>query len=139
MKPDKNRIVVEQWWVGLGLLLFWAVVIMFTFFACSAKGGQLRLAWDAPTGQVTQWRVFRGLDECAIVTTNSATIEVPSDTPSTISVRAENEVGISQPATILVIPIEVQESDNLKDWRHVRVIYREFEQRKFFRIKIITP
>jgi hypothetical protein len=39
MKPDddngKRTLIIEQWWVGFGLLLFWGGVIMLYCAKCS--------------------------------------------------------------------------------------------------------
>ena len=38
MKPDNNgkrALIIEQWWVGIAVLLFWAAVIMFLTTKCS--------------------------------------------------------------------------------------------------------
>ena len=38
MKPDnhgKRDLIIEQWWVGLGAMLFWSVFIMLVTKCCS--------------------------------------------------------------------------------------------------------
>jgi anti-anti-sigma factor len=40
--PAKRETIIEQWWPGLGLLLFWATVIM--FFCSRCHGAQANLS-----------------------------------------------------------------------------------------------
>jgi len=39
--------LAERWWVGCGLMLFWAVMVMVIAHGC-ARGGEVTIAWDAP-------------------------------------------------------------------------------------------
>ena len=33
--PGRRNLIIEQWWCGLGVMLFWAVLIMLLAKSCS--------------------------------------------------------------------------------------------------------
>lgn len=133
--------MVEQWWGGLIATFLMAASIMAVFWGCAASGGELTLVWDMPPAEehVTLWRVFKGIDEVATTSVPKVTLQAPDDAASVFSVRPQNASGIGPPASITVIPLVIQGSHDLKAWADMKVIYDELQQRKFFRIKIITP
>lgn len=139
--PQRRCVIREQWWCGLALLLFWAAVIMGTFYGC-AKAGEIVLTWDPapPEEKVVAWKVYRGIDVFPAVTSPQIRISIPDDQPSVLTVRAENQFGDhSPPASIEVVPVIIESSTDLKTWTRVRTIYRARQTAEFFRIRIITP
>lgn len=51
--PDpKRELIVEQWWVGLTVLLFWAAVIV-AVFLLSSCGGTITLRPDGSLSYTT--------------------------------------------------------------------------------------
>jgi len=96
-------------------------------------GAECNVRWN-PQPAATGFRVFRGIDQIAEVTTNRATVDLPADRPSTLTVTATNgatESDHSDPIT--AIPITPQTSENLTDWKPQRVFFVERKPSMFFR------
>ena len=149
MKPEptdedeaaRSRTLFEQHWLGPLCLLFWVIVIMAAFHGC-AMGAECRIAWNpAPESNVVKWRVFRGTMQLAEVTTNAATLDLPTDADSTIAVHAVNTSGLmSAPATMTVIPAIPQDSGLLTTWQSRRPFFYQSDGsgKHFFRFALPT-
>lgn len=134
---DRERAIVEQCWLGIGFMLFWAVLIMGLFKACT-HGGEVRVFWDAPPAaqKVTSWRIYRGIELLATVTEPRAVLTVPDETVS-LTLTAINSTGESDHTPPLTLfPITIQASTDLKTWTPLRVIHRSRRPQEFFRLKI---
>jgi len=142
-EEDRARSLTEQCWLGPLCLVFWSIVIVAVFYGCSAKGGEVTLAWDAnqPTEQVTGYRLYLGLDLLAEVAApaTQATVTLP-DGPCEVSIVAVNAAGTSPPASLKVAYIVDQDTVDLRAWRTLRGYYREFlPGTRFYRTRIETP
>jgi hypothetical protein len=59
--PDKRTVLIEQWWIGCGVMLFWAVIIMGLTRGC-ARGAEVKLAWNPnPETDIAGYEVLVGL------------------------------------------------------------------------------
>ena len=134
----RSRSLCEQCWLGPILLVFWALVIGAVFYGCSAKGAECKLEWlpAAPADQVTEWRVFRGIEPLATVSQPAATLDLPVDSKSTLSVFAVNVLGVSPAATITVLAAIPQDSADLRTWNSHRPFFYEDGAKHFFRFHI---
>ena len=69
-----------------------------------------------------------------------ATLALPDDQPSTITVTAHTPEGSSaHSAPMELVALRVQESTSLRAWWYVRTIHRERKPAAFYRIEIVTP
>jgi hypothetical protein len=115
----------------LGLLL----LITGALIRCS-WGAECRITWDAQDAKF--FRVWRGLELLAEVETNEATVTLPDDQPSVLTVTAHNDHGSSpHSAPLPVVAVRIQESSNLRTWWIVRTIHREKRQAMFYRLEIL--
>jgi hypothetical protein len=106
--------------------------------ACMVKcawSAECKVEWDAApvAEQVTKWRIYRGLVLLTETTTASATLDLPADALSTLSVVAVNVAGTSSPASLTVIPFTPRHSDNLTTWTQhpAKIIFLESKPRLF--------
>ena len=139
-EEERARSICEQCWLGPLCLLFWVLVIVGFIHGC-ARGGEVKIAWDANNAdqQVTDYRVWRGIECIATVQSNTATVTLP-DEPVTLTLTARNVNGESaHSAPMHVVAITVQESPDLKAWGATRTIHREKKPSMFYRLKIQTP
>lgn len=130
--------ISEQWWFGLLVMVLLGLAVA-SIPRCS--GAECTLVWNEPPAaeQVVKWRVYRGIELLAEVTTPSATITLP-DQPCEVSVVAVNAVGTSPPATIRLVCIADQTSTDLRAWHTFRTYHREaLPGPRFYRTRIETP
>ena len=118
--PDKPRkaALAEQWWAGLIALAVLAVgVLLIAYIASPAGAAPVPIAWDADAN-ASAWRVWRGIDLLAETNQASATIDLPADQLSTITVTAHNDSGSSAHSEPLVLlPVTPRHSYDLAKWR----------------------
>jgi hypothetical protein len=134
----RSKTLAEQCWLAPLCLLVWVLVFGLLIHGCTAQGAECTLAWDAQAG-VTDYRVWRGLECLATVTTNSATVTLP-DEPCSLTVTARNAVGESaHSAPLSIVAVTMQESNDLKAWGSVKTVHREKQAMKFYRLRIQTP
>lgn len=104
-----------------------------------ASGAECRIAWDASPG-ATEYRVWRGIDLMASVALTSASVDLPVDQLSAITVTAGNESGESahsEPLTVL--PVTPQSTTNLSEWDSHRPFFITAKPSAFFRLAYPTP
>ncbi len=105
--------------------------------AYMASAAPCALAWD-PTPGATSYAVFRGLESLAEVTTNEASVDLPTGELSTLIVIARNESGASLPSEPLTVqPIEIQTSGDLLTWTPRPVFFVSASPSFFLRAKFI--
>jgi hypothetical protein len=147
--PNKRQELIETI-LGITSLILWATGVMVLFFGCSLARGQnpqlmTLLTWDAPspTEHVSSWRIWRGIDHIHTVYDPSVCLEIlalPDDKTTTLTVTAVNSAGESEHSdTVVIIPLVVQESVDMKDWRKVKTGYVVLKQQAFFRIAFPKP
>ena len=116
-------------------LLFWVAVVGFILFCTRCSGAECGLAWDHPPyhERVVRWELFVGIERVATVFEPTATIDLPADRTSTVTVYAVNETNTSEPATITVVPLTPRHSEDLKTWTtHPRhAFFVEYKPRMF--------
>jgi hypothetical protein len=103
-------------------------------------GAECRIAWDAQS-DATSWKVWRGLDLLATTETNEATLDLPADRLSTITVTAHRD-SLTSPhsAPMTVQPITPQWSPDLRVWIVVpRTFFIELRAKAFFRFAYPLP
>lgn len=107
-----------------------------------AIGATVPLEWDA-VPEAASYRIFRGIEVVGISDSNRATVELPGDQWSVLTVTAVNLAGESahsKSLTLRPVIITVESSDDLSEWRDVsRVIRLESAPAKNYRAKIETP
>jgi len=97
------------------------------------------LSWN-PQPDATGFRVWRGTELLATVETNRATVQLPADQLSTITVTATNETGESEHSDpITVKPITPQTSENLTDWKPQKPFFIQAKPSLFFRFSYPSP
>jgi hypothetical protein len=151
MKPDNNgkrELIVEQWWVGFAVLLFWAAVILVSFFGC-AHAAEIKLVWNEPASgpAVTHYNIYRVHPEprVQIGVTEMTHAYIDANDGDQLVVTAANLEGESRDSTrwIVRLPfpdpvvrVTVQTSHDLKAWAE----YQSFDIResdgRFFRLRI---
>ncbi|MFO0204133.1 MAG: hypothetical protein ACK528_13495 [Alphaproteobacteria bacterium] len=137
-KDEETRCkgIAEQCWLGPICLLFWVIAIMGFIHGC-ARGAECKLAWDHPPyhERVTHWEIFRGIERLATVHEPCATLDLPTDRRSTLTVAAVNAAGHSSPVNITVVPFVPQTSVNLANWNSSlqKTIFVEASPRMFAR------
>jgi hypothetical protein len=151
MKPDHNgkrELIIEQWWVGFAVLLFWAFVILAMFFGC-AHAAEIKLVWNEPASgpAVTHYNIYRVHPEPRVQVGVSETTHayIDANDGDQLVVTAANLEGESRDSTrwIVRLPfpdpvvrVTVQTSHDLKAWAE----YQSFDIResdaKFFRLRI---
>jgi hypothetical protein len=108
---------------------------------CSAHGAECRVAWDAQS-DATAWRVWRGIELLATTATNEATLDLPTDRLSTITVTAHRD-NLASPhsAPMTVQPITPQWSSDLRVWIVTKkTFFIELRPKAFFRFAYpLTP
>jgi hypothetical protein len=151
MKPDNNgkrALIIEQWWVGIAVLVFWAVIILVSFLGC-ARAAEIKLVWDMPASgwAITEYRIYRVHPEprvqIGVSETTHAYIEA-SDGDQLV-VTAANLEGESKdsvrwivrlPFPDPVVRVTVQTSHDMRAWAE----YQSFDIResdgRFFRLRI---
>jgi hypothetical protein len=103
-------------------------------------GAECRVAWDAQT-DATRWKVWRGLDLLATTETNEATIDLPADRLSTITVTAHRD-GLTSPhsAPMTVQPVTPQWSQDLRVWIVTKnTFFIDLRDKAFFRFTYPLP
>lgn len=140
---------MEQWWPGLACLLVWAAVILAVFVASQCKGAEVTVAWNPnPESNILFYRVWRGLDLLAQTTATHATVTLPTDQISTMTVTAHSAAGSSPHSKPLVLaPAVVHSSADLRVWivekssYFFHVLEREGirTDKQFFRVHYHTP
>jgi hypothetical protein len=103
-------------------------------------GAECRIAWDAQT-DATSWKVWRGLDLLATTETNEATLDLPADRLSTITVTAHRD-NLASPhsAPMTVQPITPQWSPDLRVWIVTKkTFFIELRPKAFFRFAYPLP
>jgi hypothetical protein len=151
MKPDHNgkrELIVEQWWVGFAVLLFWAFVILAMFFGC-AHAAEIKLVWNEPASgpAITEYRIYRVHPEprVQIGVTEMTHAYVEANDGDQLVVTAANMEGESRDSTrwIVRLPfpdpvvrVTVQTSHDMRAWAE----YQSFDIResdgRFFRLRI---
>jgi hypothetical protein len=107
---------------------------------CSAHGAECRIAWDAQT-DAKSWKVWRGTDLLATTETNDATLDLPADRLSTITVTAHRD-GLTSPhsAPMTVQPVTPQWSYDHRVWVVTKkTFFIELRDRAFFRFAYPLP
>ena len=148
MKPnDPNRrdLLVEQWWVGCGVMVFWAVVVMVLCQTCS--GREVKISWveNSPDQFVTGYKLWRDGVVIADVQGPPATIE--ANDGDQIRISAYNGWSESlQSAPLIIGPVKgtvptkrvtLQQSKDLTTWENLSEFDIDASQEaKFFRMKI---
>lgn len=110
-------------------------IILFLSLSCLAHAGILRIRWDAQ--ERCTYRIWRGIDVLAEVSTNRAEVSVSDTQDTTLTVTAQRdniESEHSDPLTVM--PIIIQESQDLIAWTPLQVIYVIRQENNFFRIKL---
>ena len=97
------------------------------------------LIWN-PQTDATGFRIWRGIELVATVETNRATVTLPTDQLSTLTVTATNGTDESEHSDpITVIPITPQTSENLTEWKPQRAFFIERKASLFFRFSYPSP
>jgi hypothetical protein len=144
MKPDDDnrRIIAEQWWPALFLLVFWVVAGIVLAQNCHGQTAKAKIAWD-PQAPVIFFKVWRGID--LLTTTepgvSTATFELPIHQISTLTVTAHTETKSSGPSQpFIAVPIIPQWSHDLKVWvaEPSKTFFVEHKPRFFFRAAFPT-
>jgi len=163
MKPDdhgKRQAIVEQWWIGATLLVFWAIVIVGSFYGCSAKAAELPppvqtiyVSWTQPPPpeflgeEVLQWKIYRTFPlprvQIAVTDTPFTWITVTDGEKFVVtSVTASSESRDSVewtarlPIPDPVVRATLQTSRDMKTWEDHQVFEFRKSNAEFFRIKI---
>lgn len=111
-------------------------LIAIALLAGLAHAGEVTVAWDANPVPVTDYRVWRGIECLATVTTPQATLTLP-DAPCALTVTARNgTLESAHSAPLKLIALTVQQSADLKAWASTRTIHREQADRFFYRLKL---
>lgn len=108
------------------------------FLTASAAAAECRISWEPETDAV-DYRVWAGLQLIATVTEPRATVDLPADKVSTVTVTARNEAGESghsEPMSLL--PVTPQSSSGLTSWTLHRVFFIKYAERGFFRFSYPT-
>jgi len=112
-------------------------VICLSALASMACAEPCRVAWD-PTLGATSYAVFRGIDQLAEVSTNEASIDLPTDQLSSLVVIARNASGSSAPSAPLTVqPVAIQTSGDLLTWTPRPVFFVTAAPPFFLRAKFI--
>lgn len=108
---------------------------------CSAHGAECRVSWN-PQADATSFRVWRGIELLATVATNQATVTVPDDQPSTLTVTAVNAAGESAQSEPLYLPapdatlLTIERSTDLQTWAPIAELYDAKAPKVFYRLRI---
>lgn len=92
---------MEQCWVGLALMVFWAIVIVGAFLGCSAKGAEVKLTWNPnPEPDIAGYVLHYGTEGLSTrqPTGNVSTYTLTSLEPETsyqFAVQAVNTAGLT--------------------------------------------
>ena len=161
-RPAAGPAFLEQWWGGIGCLLFWGVAIMGLFFGCQPARAQSDVAalpvleqavtvvWNPndPSEKVEFYRVWRGLDLLGQTSEPRLRIELPTDQLSTLTVTAHRgELASAHSKRLILAPAVVHTSTDLRVWvvEKPSVFFHVLERegiktpRQFFRIQYHTP
>jgi hypothetical protein len=144
----KRQAITEQWWLGLGLLLFWAAVIMSVSRCCGAEAAVI-VGWNQNPESGITYRVWRGLALLGETTETKLEVRLPTDQPSTLTVQAVSPAGITSQHSLplVVAPAVVHSSPDLRVWivEKSSVFFQTLERegirttRQFFRINYHIP
>ncbi len=118
--------------------------------AATLTARPVKLRWNPnpPDDNVTEYRVFRGLEELGRI--NGTTITVEANTGDVLHVIAANAYGISEPSDPVTVPalptnptglevVEIQVSSNLTDWETIALVpSRTKDAVRFVRAGITT-
>lgn len=101
--------------------------------AATLTARPVKLRWNPnpPEENVTEYRVFRGLEELGRI--NGTAITVEANTGDVLHVIAANAYGISEPSDPVTVPalptkptglqvVEIQVSSNLTDWETIALV-----------------
>ena len=163
--PDKRTVLIEQWWIGCGLMIFWAIVIIGIFLGC-ARGAEVKLAWNANpendiAGYILLYGTEAGLPTKTIETGNVTRLTVDGVEPGKtyyFSLIARNTSGQTSlpsdeifytvplpppplPAKPTGLRITLQSSADNRAWDDRLVLYAQKEEGEFFRVKteLVNP
>lgn len=110
-----------------------------------ARAASIKLAWDANPAaeQVTDYRIWRGIDCLATVSGTAATVTVPDALPSNLTVTARNAAGLESAHSAAVsIPapnatrLTLQASTDLQTWQDIATYYDARQPAVFYRLKV---
>ena len=121
-------------------MLFLLLAITAGMVRC-AWGKELTVSWN-PQSDATAWRVWRGIELLATTATNQATVTVPDDQPSTLTVTALNAAGESAQSEPLYLPtpnatlLTIERSTDLRTWAPIADFYDTKAPKVFYRLRI---
>jgi len=134
--------------VGIAVLVFWAAVILVSFFGC-AHAAEIKLVWNEPASgpAINEYRIYRVYPEPRVQVGVSETTHTSIDASDgdQLVVTAANLDGESKdsvrwivrlPFPDPIVRVTVQTSHDLKAWAE----YQSFDIResdgRFFRLRI---
>lgn len=102
--------------------------------AYMALGGKVTLTWDAQPGM--NYKVWHGVTLLRTLKGNQTTIPLPDSGIQTVRVTAFNPLGYgeSAPAEINLVPVVLQTSTDLTNWKAWTTRYVEQAPKMFFRL-----
>ena len=116
-----------------------ARIFPFLLAASPLYAAPAALHWDV-TPAATSYRVYRGIDVIAEVTTNAATVDLPVDVETTLTVTAVNAYGESDHSDPLVIlPVTPESTVDLIAWKRHTPFFVKKESRGFFQFRYPKP
>lgn len=98
----------------------------------AASAAPMKLAWDA-SPNATSYQVWRGIELMESVTVPQATINLPTDQISTLTVIARNASLEAEPSIITVRPVTAQDSVDLENWQDAVTFFVLDSPAHFFR------
>jgi hypothetical protein len=127
MTNDRKTLIV--------CLGFSITMLFFVLTSSRCKGAEVKLLWNPNpiTDAVTEYRIYRGIDLLARTADTSVIVDLPVDQRSTLSLRAVNSKGESDPAHLTLVPFTPRFSTNLRDWtaKPTKVIFVKAESKLF--------
>jgi hypothetical protein len=127
MTNDRKTLIV--------CLGFAITMLFFVLTSSRCKGAEVKLLWNPNpvTDVVTEYRIYRGIDLIAKTSDTSVIVDLPADQRSTLSLRAVNSKGESDPANLTLVPFTPRFSTNLRDWtaKPTKVIFVKAESTLF--------
>ena len=120
---------------------FWLAVFLFILWTTRACGVEVKMSWNLnpESENVTKYRIWRGIELLGEAEKPPLTI-ILDGTPAVLTITAiSGDVESEHSEPLLIIPITVQESTDLKTWQDKKTIYREKLEKAFYRVKIVQP
>jgi hypothetical protein len=102
--------------------------------AYTAIGAPVTLEWDA-SDHATSYEVWRGIELLTIVTSPSVHLDLPTNTRTTLTVRAVNTSGESDfSSPIVAVPVTPRSTHTLSNWQDQPVFFAEERSGRLFQI-----